>query len=226
MEGSIAAQVANFYERHPYPAPIDDLESYGRSWDALRRRAESHLFWPAEPYRVDRSILVAGCGTTQAAHYAVRWPRSQVIGIDVSAKSIAFTQELKQKYALDNLEVRQLSVERVAALGESFDHIVCTGVLHHLSDPDAALRALRGALAPNGALHMGALESISSRITAGVSASATPTPKSAISPQASKRFRLTIPSRHCCAAQPTSRAAPALQMRSSIRKTALTRSRS
>jgi SAM-dependent methyltransferase len=154
MEGSIAAQVANFYERHPYPAPIDDLESYGRSWDALRRRAESHLFWPAEPYRDDRSILVAGCGTTQAAHYAVRWPRSQVIGIDVSAKSIAFTQELKQKYALDNLEVRQLSVERVAAFGESFDHIVCTGVLHHLSDPDAALLALRGALAPNGALHL------------------------------------------------------------------------
>ena len=72
----------------------------------------------------------------------------------VSAKSIAFTQELKHKYALDNLEVRQLSVERVAALGESFDHIVCTGVLHHLSDPDAALRALRGALAPNGALHL------------------------------------------------------------------------
>ena len=103
-----------FYESHPYPPPVDDLEAYRQLWDDRRRRADSHLFWPDEPYRDDRSILVAGCGTTQAAHYALRWPRAQVIGIDVSAKSIAFTQDLKRKHALDNLEVRQLAVERAA----------------------------------------------------------------------------------------------------------------
>ena len=148
------AQVGGFYERHPYPPPVDDLDAYRRAWDDARRRADSHLFWPAEPYRDDRSILVAGCGTTQAAHYAVRWPRAQVVGIDVSATSIAFTQELKRKYALDNLEVRQLAVERAAELGQTFDHVVCTGVLHHLPDPDAGLRALRDVLAPAGALHL------------------------------------------------------------------------
>ena len=114
----------------------------------------SHLFWPAEPYRDDRGILVAGCGTTQAAHYALRWPRAQVIGIDVSAKSIAFTEGLKRKYALVNLEVRQLPVERAAELGSSFEHVVCTGVLHHLPDPDAGLRALRDVLAPTGAINV------------------------------------------------------------------------
>jgi SAM-dependent methyltransferase len=154
MEGSIAAHVSEFYERHPYPPPVDDLDAYRWSWDDRRRRAESHLFWPAEPYREDRSILVAGCGTTQAAHHAVRWPRARVIGIDVSAKSLAFTKELKRKHALDNLEVHQLAVERADELGESFDHVVCTGVLHHLPDPDAGLRALRDVLAPTGALHL------------------------------------------------------------------------
>ncbi|MGA8385670.1 MAG: methyltransferase [Candidatus Cybelea sp.] len=154
MEGSIAAQVADFYERHPYPRPTDDLTAYRTKWDDARRRAESHLFWPSEPYRDDRSILVAGCGTTQAAHYAVRWPRARITGIDVSAKSIAFTQELKRKYALDNLEVRQLAVERAAELGQSFEYVVSTGVLHHLPDPDAGLRALRDVLAPNGAMHV------------------------------------------------------------------------
>lgn len=84
MEGlELPAQVADFYERHPYPRPVDDLDAYSRVWDDSRRRADSHLFWPAEPYRDDRSILVAGCGTTQAAHYAVRWPRARVVGIDV-----------------------------------------------------------------------------------------------------------------------------------------------
>ena len=149
-----AAQVRAFYERHPYPPPVDDLEAYRKAWDNRRRRAESHLFWPAEPYREDRSILVAGCGTTQAAHYALRWPRAQVVGIDVSAKSIAFTQGLKRKHALANLEVRQLAVERAAELGQGFEHVVCTGVLHHLPDPDAGLRALHDVLEPTGALNV------------------------------------------------------------------------
>ena len=39
-------------------------------------------------------------------------------------------------------------------LGRSFDKIVCTGVLHHLPDPDAGLRALREVLEPDGAMHL------------------------------------------------------------------------
>lgn len=151
---AITRQVSAFYENHPYPPPVDDLQAYRQAWDDQRRRADSHLFWSNEPYRDDRSILVAGCGTTQAAHYALRWPRAQVIGIDVSAKSLAFTQELKRKHALVNLEVRQLAVERAAELGQSFAHVVCTGVLHHLPDPDAGLRALHDVLEPTGALNV------------------------------------------------------------------------
>lgn len=152
VEGS--SRVGEFYERHPYPQPHDDIDAYRRAWDDHRRQAESFLLWPAERYRDDRSILVAGCGTGQAAHYAVRWPRAHVVGIDVSAKSLESTLELKRKHALDNLEVRQLALESANELGETFDHVVCTGVLHHLEDPGAGLRALRGALAPNGALHL------------------------------------------------------------------------
>jgi SAM-dependent methyltransferase len=151
---AITSQVSAFYEAHPYPPPVDDLHAYRRVWDDRRRRADSHLFWPAEPFRDGRNILVAGCGTTQAAHYALRWPRARVIGIDVSAKSIAFTQGLKRKHALANLEVRQLPVERAAELGQAFAHIVCTGVLHHLPDPDAGLRSLQGVLEPSGALNL------------------------------------------------------------------------
>jgi SAM-dependent methyltransferase len=146
--------VAEFYERHPYPPPVDDLAAYRRRWDDQRRRAESHLFWPAEPYRDDRAVLVAGCGTTQAARYAVRWPHARIVGIDVSPTSVEFAQKLKRNHGLENLEVRQLEVERATELGQHFDHVVCTGVLHHLADPDAGLRALRDVLAPGGAMHL------------------------------------------------------------------------
>ena len=40
-------------------------------------------------------------------------------------------------------------------LNESFDQIICTGVLHHLAEPDAGLSALRGVLNPDeGAMHV------------------------------------------------------------------------
>lgn len=157
MEGSgsdVTAQVSAFYEAHPYPPPSDDLDAYRKAWDEPRRRADAHLFWPNEPYRDDRSILVAGCGTMQAAHYAVRWPRAHVVGIDASAASIAHARELKRAHDLDNLDLRHLALERAGELGQAFEQVVCTGVLHHLADPGAGLRALREVLAPAGAMHL------------------------------------------------------------------------
>lgn len=152
---AVAERVRSFYDRHPYPPPIDDLETYRRRWDDLqRRRADHHLFWPARPYRDAPSILIAGCGTAQAAKHALRWPRARVIGIDVSATSIRFTEALKRKHDIANLEVRQLSLERAAELNVRFDQIVCTGVLHHLPDPPAGLTALRDVLAPGGVIYL------------------------------------------------------------------------
>ena len=107
-----------------------------------------------DPTSEDQSILIAGCGTSQAAKHALRWPAAQVTGIDFSATSVRCTEELKRKYNLDNLQVRQLPIERVGELKTSFDQIICTGVLHHLADPDAGLSALRGVLKPDGAMHL------------------------------------------------------------------------
>ena len=151
----VAEEVRDFYERYPYPRPVDRLEKYHRLWqDQQRRRADYHLFWPAKSYREDHSILVAGCGTSQAAKHATRWPAAQVTGIDFSATSVRCTEELKRKYNLHNLQIHQLPIERVNDLETSFDQIVCTGVLHHLADPDAGLKALRGVLKPDGAMHL------------------------------------------------------------------------
>jgi 2-polyprenyl-3-methyl-5-hydroxy-6-metoxy-1,4-benzoquinol methylase len=151
----VAKEVQDFYERYPYPRPIDSLEKYRRLWqDRQRRRAEHHLFWPARSYREDPSILVAGCGTSQAAKHAMRWPAAQVTGIDFSLTSVRCTEDLKRKYSLTNLQVHQLPIDRINELDTRFDQIVCTGVLHHLADPDAGLRALCSVLKPDGAMHL------------------------------------------------------------------------
>jgi SAM-dependent methyltransferase len=151
----VGEKVRDFYECYPYPRPIDSLEKYRQLWqDRQRHRADYHLFWPARSYGQDRSILIAGCGTSQAAKHALRWPAAKVVGIDFSATSVRCTEELKRKYNLNNLQVHQLPIEHVNELETSFDQIVCTGVLHHLTDPDAGLRALRGVLKPDGAMNL------------------------------------------------------------------------
>jgi 2-polyprenyl-3-methyl-5-hydroxy-6-metoxy-1,4-benzoquinol methylase len=148
-------EVKTFYDRYPYPPPVDDLEPYRRRWqDSQRRRADFHLFWPWRSYCEDYSILIAGCGTSQAAKYAMRWPAAQITAIDFSTASIQHTERLKHRYRLDNLQVRQIALEQVGDLRAKFDQIVCTGVLHHLRDPDAGLRALRSVLAPHGVMHL------------------------------------------------------------------------
>ena len=144
-----------FYTSHPYPPPVADLERQRQDWQPPnRRRAEYHLLWPTSDYREDLNILVAGCGTFQAAKHAICWPRARVSAIDISATSLEHTDELKRKYNLTNLDARQLPIERVHALEETFDLIICTGVLHHLADPDAGLRALRSVLRPEGVMHL------------------------------------------------------------------------
>ena len=150
-----AAAVRAFYEAHPYPAPVLNFDRrLERYRDPRRRRAQSLLLWPLEKPRPDRSILIAGCGTSQAVRHALSEPDAHVTAIDISETSLRHTSELQQKYDLRNLRLHRLAIERVGELGETFDQIVCTGVLHHLSDPDAGLRALRGVLARDGAMHV------------------------------------------------------------------------
>jgi SAM-dependent methyltransferase len=147
--------VSRFYDEHPYPPPIEDLETYRRGWsDGERQRIEHFRLWPTLPFRDDHAVLVAGCGTSQAAKYAVRYPQAQVVGIDVSAASIQATRDLASRHQLTNLDVHQLAIEDVGSLGQSFDHVVCTGVLHHLDDPAVGLAALRAVLTPSGAIDL------------------------------------------------------------------------
>ena len=147
--------IYEFYTNHPFPPPLYDLERTREIWqDENVHRAEHHLLWPHKEYRADLDVLVAGCGTWQAAKYALCHPAARVLAIDISPSSLGYTRELKEKFDLNSLELRQLAIEDVAELDRQFDLIICTGVLHHLADPDAGLRALRSMLKPDGAMHL------------------------------------------------------------------------
>jgi SAM-dependent methyltransferase len=110
--------------------------------------------WPTERPRANQEILIAGCGTSQAARYALREPDARITAIDISESSLDHTRKLQQKYELGNLEIHLLSILDVQALGKTFDQVVCTGVLHHLADPDLGLQSLRKVLKREGAMQI------------------------------------------------------------------------
>jgi SAM-dependent methyltransferase len=152
---TVSDPVGEFYTNHPYPPPLENLDRVREMWqDENVHRAEFHLLWPNQEYRADFNVLIAGCGTWQAAKFALCHPAARVVAIDISPTSLNHTESLKQKYDLSNLETRQLPIENVGDLDQRFDLVISTGVLHHLADPDAGLRALRSVLSDDGVMYL------------------------------------------------------------------------
>ena len=145
--------VATQYAKWTYPEPILDLPNWLRNnWQWYDPSHAHPLFWPQGGSRGPLTILIAGCGTNQAAVFAYNNPESKVVALDVSAPSLAHHRVLADQYNLANLELHQLPIEEVSSLSEQFDLIVSTGVLHHLHDPLKGAKALAGCLKTDGVL--------------------------------------------------------------------------
>jgi SAM-dependent methyltransferase len=146
-----ADTVSSQYERWVYPEPIVDVPAWVETYWQWPDPSHSHrMFWPARKTADDLDILVAGCGTNQAAIFAYTNPTSRITAIDVSQPSLDHHRLLKDKYGFDNLELHLLPIEEVGSLERDFDLIVSTGVLHHMADPAEGMAALAACLRPDG----------------------------------------------------------------------------
>ena len=145
--------VSRQYERYRYPPPIQDLEVWlANSWEGFDPSHAHRVLWPDQEYKPNLEILIAGCGTNQAAVFAFMNPDAKVVAVDISQPSLDHQQYLKDKHGLFNLELHRLPIEELPSLGLDFDLIVSTGVLHHLADPQAGMNALAGCLRADGAM--------------------------------------------------------------------------
>jgi SAM-dependent methyltransferase len=151
MIDKVTDAVSRQYETFPYPPP-----DVNRRWSDLIEVSDPSMFspllWPEGRPRESLRILIAGCGTVQAARCALRNPSCQVLGIDISDAAIAAHERLKCEHNLANLELRKLDLRAVGDLGRSFDLISSIGVLHHLTQPEEGLRSLSTVLDPHGAM--------------------------------------------------------------------------
>jgi SAM-dependent methyltransferase len=149
--GPLTDVVSSQYERWMYPEPILDLPGWlANNWQWFDPSHASRMFWPDRDSTPNMDILIAGCGTNQAAVFAYTNPEAKIVAIDVSQPSLDHHKYLKDKYALKNLELHRLPIEEVHSLNRDFDLIVSTGVLHHMAEPKTGMKALAACLRPDG----------------------------------------------------------------------------
>lgn len=151
MSSPLSDVVSSQYERWIYPQPILDIGQWLVSnWQWFDPSHAHRVLWPDRDYKPDMDILVAGCGTNQAAVIAYTNPGARVTAIDVSQPSLDHHRYLKDRYGMKNLELHRLPIEEVGSLGRDYDLIMSTGVLHHMADPDAGMAALGRCLRVDG----------------------------------------------------------------------------
>jgi SAM-dependent methyltransferase len=145
--------VSRQYQRWRYPLPIQDLEAMGDGiWHWYDPTNFHRVMFPDKAYKPDQDILIAGCGTNQAAAIAIRNRQSRIVAVDISQPSLDHQQYLKEKHGLWNLELHLLPIEELSTLGLDFDLIISTGVLHHLEDPAIGMRSLGSVLRRDGSI--------------------------------------------------------------------------
>ncbi|MDC3954777.1 amino acid adenylation domain-containing protein [Polyangium jinanense] len=153
---SIAAvddMVGDFYSRFPWPWNSSKFETLADpDFETVMVSQEvgdyEHRALPREA-----SIWVAGCGTNQALLTALRFPKARVLGTDLSTKSLEICAESAAELGVKNLELKLESINDAPYEG-AFDHVVCTGVIHHTYDPAHALSRLSRAMKPDGLLEL------------------------------------------------------------------------
>ncbi len=155
-DSSVQAQ----YEALPYPArdPRDEAKRLITGSPGHLLELNHFVFAGGRDFSKPFRVLVAGGGTGDATlmlaqQLADAGCPAEVLQIDLSAASLAIAGERAKARKLKNVTFRRLSLLDLPGSGLGpFDYIDCCGVLHHLEDPVAGLRALESVLAEDGGM--------------------------------------------------------------------------
>ncbi len=140
-------RVQEMYSQFPYPNLQGNVSSlrWGYDLDFILAQAGSTK-------RIDQiRVLDAGCGTGELlACCASVFPQAHFTGIELSPKSLEIAKKNAAHVEAINIEFYQKDIMDVTAELGSFDVIICSGVIHHLSQPEKGVNCLAKLLEPGG----------------------------------------------------------------------------
>jgi len=148
---AVSKKVRAFYETCSFPG-YEDFETPLDLLEKAQRGIYAKLLEEQLPLGV--RVLDAGCGTGQLANFLSLVHRD-VVGIDFSYGSLRKATEFKNKSGLRNVCFVQTDLFQLGLKEESFDYVLCNGVLHHTKDAYAAFQHLCRLVKPRGFIAIG-----------------------------------------------------------------------
>lgn len=152
MRVDVTDIIKSFYENTPFPN-YEDLDSKA----SLKVKAEKGVFARLLdnqiPFRA--KILEVGCGTGQLSNFLGISGGRTVIGTDICLNSLKLGFNFKKKNAINNVAFVQMNLFKPVFKPESFDIIICNGVLHHTGDPYGGFQSISKLVKKGGYIIIG-----------------------------------------------------------------------
>jgi SAM-dependent methyltransferase len=147
----IESKVRQCYVSAPFPdrlRHVADFEKELQRGTDYYRLILRHMGYQAMP----ATILVAGCGTGEELLALARlYPQARISGLDLSPASVEVARENITRAACGNASVALGSILDDLPGKERYDLVFCSGVIHHLADPERGFKNLAACIAPAGA---------------------------------------------------------------------------
>lgn len=132
----ISKIVREQYEDNPYPRWFNIELPEAKPMEYFLKDLFPYLDSNTLNFPEKMQILVAGCGTgLQPIRNARYFPKSQIVGIDLSLSSLSYANRMLEELNVNNVDLYQGDILEVEKTNLQFDFIECYGVLHHMDDP-------------------------------------------------------------------------------------------
>jgi 2-polyprenyl-3-methyl-5-hydroxy-6-metoxy-1,4-benzoquinol methylase len=155
INDGISRAVRQQYEENPYPRWVvprilrcASATEYAQSQTPLKADAV-----PLQPETPD--VLIAGCGSgQQPVEVAISVPLARITAVDLSLTAMAYGMRKAEELGLSTIKFAQADLLELGAWTQRYDMIMCTGVLHHLEQPEKGLDVLLSLLKPGGIMKL------------------------------------------------------------------------
>jgi ubiquinone/menaquinone biosynthesis C-methylase UbiE len=110
-----------------------------------------------------KDVLVAGCGTGLHPIGLALTMNVSVTAIDITKRSLGYASMKSDELKAENIKFYHMDLMEVGLLNKQYDAVECSGVLHHMDDPESGLKALLGVVKPGGYIKLGLYSELARR---------------------------------------------------------------